>query len=146
MDDRSFHPNQDVLHVVAAVIELDGESLLLAQTAGSPRTRHWEFPGGKVEEGETPQEALVREIKEELGLEIHVGPRLRVIEATAPPKAGSPPRRLSIAFYQCSVVRGCPTPWVHARVMILGRKELKRSHGRMRFHEADRQMLDHWLA
>lgn len=61
------------LVVVAAVIR-DGDKILIAQRASSSRfgAGQWEFPGGKLEFGETPEECLVREIKEELNLEIEV--------------------------------------------------------------------------
>ena len=57
-----------VLQVVCALIEDDQGRLLLAQRpAGKHLAGLWEFPGGKIEPGESPQEALVREIAEELG-------------------------------------------------------------------------------
>lgn len=61
------------LEVVAAVIRNSEGRILLAQKrATSSQPLHWEFPGGKVEENETQSEALAREIKEELGLDIEV--------------------------------------------------------------------------
>ena len=62
----------DPLHVVAAVIEHDGRILACRRRAGKAEAGRWEFPGGKVEAGETPTEALVREIREELGVDIDV--------------------------------------------------------------------------
>ena len=62
-----------MVEVVAAVIERDG-LILIGQR--KPRGRHglkWEFPGGKVEPGETPRAALVRELREELGIEARIG-------------------------------------------------------------------------
>ncbi|MDR5698552.1 (deoxy)nucleoside triphosphate pyrophosphohydrolase [Agromyces aerolatus] len=60
------------LHVVAAVIEHEGRVLACRRRAGKADAGKWEFPGGKVEAGETAAEALVREIVEELGVEIEV--------------------------------------------------------------------------
>ena len=62
------------LLVTAAVIQ-DGSQFLIAQRRAKDRIEpnKWEFPGGKVEFGETPEEGLAREIKEELNLEIEVG-------------------------------------------------------------------------
>ena len=59
------------LLLVAAVALIDGEGrVLLAQRpAGKPLAGLWEFPGGKVEAGETPESALIRELAEELGIE-----------------------------------------------------------------------------
>ena len=62
-----------MVRVTAAVIERGGEVLVCKRKAGGPFGGRWEFPGGKVEPGETPEAALAREIREELGLEIAVG-------------------------------------------------------------------------
>lgn len=63
--------------VVAAVIVDDGGRVLAAQRAEPPALRGgWEFPGGKVDPGESEHEALVRECREELGVEIAVGERV----------------------------------------------------------------------
>lgn len=61
------------LHVVAALIERRGLVLLSQRRADQSLPLLWEFPGGKVEPGESPEAALVREIREELGCRIHVG-------------------------------------------------------------------------
>lgn len=60
------------LLVVAAVIERDGSYLACRRRAGKAAAGRWEFPGGKVEHGETPHAALEREIGEELGVGIRV--------------------------------------------------------------------------
>ena len=70
--DRSRHEKQ--IHVVAGVIaDARGRILLARRTAGRDLAGLWEFPGGKVDPGETPEEALVRELREELGIEARVG-------------------------------------------------------------------------
>ncbi len=69
-----------VVRVVAAVIERDG-LILIGQR--KPRGRHalkWEFPGGKVEPGETPQAALARELREELGIEARIGEEIETYD------------------------------------------------------------------
>ena len=53
-----------MIKVVAAIIEKDGKILFCKRGAGGNCAGLWEFPGGKIEEGETPFEAIIREIKE----------------------------------------------------------------------------------
>ena len=67
------------IEVVAAIIR-DGDRAFATQRGYGPWKDWWEFPGGKMEEGETEQEALVREIKEELSADIHVGKLLDTVE------------------------------------------------------------------
>ena len=71
------------IHVVAAIIR-DGDKILATQRGYGEYKDGWEFPGGKIEEGETPREALVREIREELEAEIFVGDHLVTVEYDYP--------------------------------------------------------------
>lgn len=59
--------------VAAAVIIKDGNVLIARRKDGEPHAGYWEFPGGKVEEAESPQECLERELIEELGLLVRAG-------------------------------------------------------------------------
>lgn len=62
-------PARLVLVAAVALIDADGRVLLAERPAGKPMAGLWEFPGGKVQQGETPETALVRELKEELGID-----------------------------------------------------------------------------
>jgi 8-oxo-dGTP diphosphatase len=65
-------PRQIVLVVACALVDVDGRVLLSQRPEGKQLAGLWEFPGGKVDPGETPEQALVRELKEELGIETKV--------------------------------------------------------------------------
>lgn len=91
------------IRVVAAVIkaEKNGESIIFATQRGYGDFKDgWEFPGGKIQEGETPQEALKREIMEELDTEIEVGELIDTIEYDYPEF------HLSMDCFWCSIVKG----------------------------------------
>lgn len=85
-------------NVVAAVIEVDGK--LLCMKRGVTRyayTSHlWEFPGGKIEEGETPEEALHRELIEEMNLDVVVHEHLATVTHEYPDFT------ITLAAYRCS--------------------------------------------
>ena len=67
------------LNVVAAIIHKDGKILATKRGYGE-FINQWEFPGGKIEPGETPKEAATREIQEELGVQIEVGRLVHTVE------------------------------------------------------------------
>ena len=75
--------NRKTIRVVAAIIRKDN-TIFATQRGYGEFKDGWEFPGGKVEVGETPQEALVREIKEELDADIRVGEFLTTVEYDYP--------------------------------------------------------------
>src|ERR1700736_164945 len=60
--------NMEMVEVVAAIIEREGKILIGQRKAEQSHPLKWEFPGGKVESGETPEQALARELEEELGV------------------------------------------------------------------------------
>ena len=87
------------INVVAAIIR-DGNRVFATQRGYGDYKDGWEFPGGKIETGETPQKALVREIKEELDTEIVVGDLLTIIEYDYPTF------HLSMQCFWCQIVEG----------------------------------------
>ena len=92
------------IRVVAAVIKATNdkdESIIFATQRGYGDLKGgWEFPGGKIEEGETPQEALKREIREELDTEISVGNIIDTIEYDYPTF------HLSMDCFWCEILSG----------------------------------------
>lgn len=87
------------IRVVAAVIYADGKVFATQRGYGDFKGG-WEFPGGKIEEGETPENALKREISEELETEIAVGELIETIEYDYPAF------HLSMDCFWCDVVKG----------------------------------------
>ena len=87
--------------IVAAAVVIESRRVLLTQRAeGQHLAGLWEFPGGKLESGESPEEALVRECLEECGIEIEVAEILDVTFHRYPEKD------VLLLFYRCSLISG----------------------------------------
>ncbi len=69
-------PGPALRFVAAALIVRGGEVLICQRRADQPMALQWEFPGGKIEPGETAEQALVRELREELAIDAIIGPRI----------------------------------------------------------------------
>ena len=69
-------PERKIINVVGAAIVTNGTVLCAQRGPGKSLAGYWEFPGGKLEPGETGEQALARECREELGAEVRVGPRV----------------------------------------------------------------------
>ena len=93
-----------LLVVAVALVDADGRVLVQRRPEGKPLAGLWEFPGGKVEPGETPEAALIRELAEELGIETWgscLAPAAFASEALGE-------RHLILLLYVCRKWRGLP--------------------------------------
>jgi 8-oxo-dGTP diphosphatase len=112
-----------LLVVAAALVDREGRVLLQKRREGRHMAGLWEFPGGKVEPGERPESALVRELKEELGIDV-------AADALAPAAFASAPlgeRHLLLLLYLCRVWVGEPhaldasaLKWLRMQEMVPG--------------------------
>ena len=95
-----------VLVAAVALVDIDGRVLLAQRPEGKPMAGLWEFPGGKVKGGETPEAALIRELVEELGID--------VTESCLSPFTFAshryPDFHLLMPLYVCRVWEGTPRP------------------------------------
>ena len=111
-----------VVRVVAAVIKAqneNGEPMIFATQRGYGEMKDgWEFPGGKIEPGETPQQALKREILEELDTDVEVGELVDTIEYDYPTF------HLSMDCFWCTIVSGDLVLKKHEAAKWLTKEEL----------------------
>ena len=99
--DAAHRPRASALVVVAAAVVIrDGRVLLTRRSEGQHLAGMWEFPGGKLENGESPEEALVRECQEECGIEVGVSEILEVTHHRYPEK------EVLLLFYRCELRAG----------------------------------------
>lgn len=98
--------------VVAGVLQQDGKLLIGQRMAKDRHGLKWEFPGGKVEVGETPKQALRRELQEELGIEAVIGPEIARYEHSA---QGRPP--LILLFHKVDTYTGEPQPKTFEQIL-----------------------------
>ena len=91
--------------VVAGVAVEGGRVLLCRRKRGALEGMKWEFPGGKVEKGETPEAALVRELREELNVETRV---TRLLDAVVHPCSPYPDAGILLLYYAVEITSGRP--------------------------------------
>lgn len=103
--ENSFTP---LVVVAVALLRADGRVLMQQRPFASMHGGLWEFPGGKVEPGESPESAAVRELEEELGLSLHAGSLAPVGFASG--RTGDGVRALVILLYVCREWQGEPHP------------------------------------
>ena len=107
-----------IKRVTGAIIRKDGKILIAQRAADDECPLMWEFPGGKIEEGETPEECIVREIKEELNLDIRpTGEFMRTVY-----RLGK--KRVPITFFDAEITGGEIRLNVHADVKWIGVDEI----------------------
>jgi len=106
--------------IVAAVIRKNGRFLLGKRPEGGMLAGLWEFPGGKVEPGETHEQALVREVKEETGIEVRVGGRIATVDHAYSHFT------IRLHAYACEHVAGKPRKLYHTELKWVPRSRLKR--------------------
>ncbi len=120
--------------VVAAVIK-DGDKFLCMQRCRSKYdyiSEHWEFPGGKVEDGETEHHTLLREIREEMDWDIFVGKKIGTVVQDYPDFC------ITLTAYLCKAGDGEPKLLDHLDSRWLTREELSD----LNWTAGDRQLLD----
>ena len=105
------------VRAVAAVIRKD-DKIFATQRGYAEFKDGWEFPGGKIEDGETPEQALAREIKEELDTEIQVGKLIDTIEYDYPKF------HLSMDCFWCEIMQGGLELKEHEAARWLSKEEL----------------------
>ncbi len=102
-----------VLVSAVALIDADGRVLMAKRPVGKAMAGKWEFPGGKVDEGETPETALVRELAEELGIDITescLAPLTFASHVYEAGEAGEAAFHLLMPLYVCRVWKGMVKP------------------------------------
>lgn len=107
------------LQVVCALIEEAGRVLAARRSLTQSLPLKWEFPGGKVESGESEAEALVREINEELGIGIEVG------KALDPVTHAYPDFTITLRPMRCRITSSRPNPHEHAEIAWCTPDELR---------------------
>jgi mutator protein MutT len=124
--------NRKSIEVSAALIFRNGKLLITQRHAKSHLGGLWEFPGGKREAGETFEQCLIREIREELGVEIAVGELFEEVAHRYPEKS------VHLKFFVCRLVAGEPQPLDCAAVKWVAKAEL----AGFEFPAADAQLLE----
>ena len=114
---KTMNKSRKNIEVVAAIIIQDGR-LFATQRGYGEWKDWWEFPGGKIEPGESPKDALKREIREELATEIEVGNLLTTVEYDYPKF------HLTMHCYLCDIIRGQLSLLEHEDARWLTKDEL----------------------
>ncbi|ALC15318.1 ADP-ribose pyrophosphatase YjhB, NUDIX family [Desulfuromonas soudanensis] len=124
------------LHVTCAIIERDGLVLAAQRSAAMSLPLKWEFPGGKIDPGETPEECLRRELVEEMGVRVRVG------ESLPASTHRYPTFTVTLYPFVCSIEAGEIVLHEHAAVSWLPVGELRT----LDWAEADLPVIESYIA
>lgn len=124
-----------LIHVACAIIESGGKVLCTQRGEAMSMPLKWEFPGGKIDEGEAPEECLKRELLEELGIEAAVGQSLQ--------QTTHQYSSFSVTLYPfiCRIISGEITLHEHRAMVWLPKEELKN----LDWAEADLPVIEAYL-
>jgi 8-oxo-dGTP diphosphatase len=125
-----------MLQVVAAIIERDGKILVGQRTPAQSHPLQWEFPGGKVESGESPEQALTRELEEELALRAATSTEIVRYQFAYPGK-----QPIELIFLRVTYFEGEPRNLIYQEM----RWQPKRMLADLDFLEGDRDFLERHL-
>jgi mutator protein MutT len=131
MPKKSHARKPHALRVLAAVLEKDGRWLIAKRKKGDRFAGLWEFPGGKLEQGEVPEACLVRELSEELGIRVRVGARLGTVRYSSSDFA------IELTAYRASILGGSLQLQDHEEIRWVTPSEI----GRFGLTEPDRLLL-----
>lgn len=104
-------PDKNIIPVTCAIIEHNGKVLIAQRNSRTSNAHHWEFPGGKQEEGESAEECLLREIQEELSIDIFITGKLNPVIHHYPDKT------IRLMPFICSFEGGPVYPKEHKNVL-----------------------------
>jgi mutator protein MutT len=121
-----------VVEVAAGLICQEGRYLIAKRPPGVHLAGHWEFPGGKREQGESLEECLQRELLEELNIKIDVPIPFQIIRHEYPEKI------VELHFFRCTIETGSAGPVNCAEIRWVSPHEM----GRYRFPPADRPIIE----
>lgn len=125
-------PPSRIIDVSAGLVFREGRLLITQRMQGSHLAGKWEFPGGKREPGETFEQCLVRELREELHVETEVGQLIESLTHEYPEKT------VHLRFFRCRLLRGEPRPIGCAACKWVTPETLPRHD----FPDADARLLD----
>ena len=121
-----------IIDVAAGLVFRDGQLLVTQRRPGDHLGGLWEFPGGKVEPNETFEHCLVRELREELGIEVAVGKQIEEITHAYPEKT------VRLRFFHCTLLSGEPQP-IHCHNLVWVTRQTLLTY---QFPAADAKLID----